>query len=137
LRTAAGVWDRRTITDPIRIVTVDDQAPFRDAARALVARVSGFQLVGESADGRDGLRLVREVDPDMVLLDVRMKGLDGIEVARRLTADDPSRVVVLVSSADLRELSVLARSCGAAALVRKQWLTPRMLRGLWVAHRRR
>ena len=46
-------------------------------------------------------------------------------------------MVVLVSSADVRELSALARAAGAAALLRKHWLTPRLLRGLWVAHRRR
>ena len=121
----------------IRIATVDDHAPFREAARAIVARIPGFELVGESAEGDDALRLAREADPDMVILDVRMAGLDGIEVARRLTADDPTKVVVLVSSADLRELSELARSCGAAALVHKHWLTPRLVLGLWIAHRRR
>jgi len=121
----------------IRIVTVDDQAPFLEAARAIVARMPGFELVGESTDGNEALRLVREADPDVVILDVRMPGIDGIEVASRLTAEDPTRVVVLVTSADLRELAELARSCGAAALVRKQWLTPQFTRGLWVAHRRR
>jgi DNA-binding NarL/FixJ family response regulator len=118
-------------------VTVDDQAPFRDAARAIVSRMAGFQLVGESASGEEGLQLVREQDPDMVILDVRMTGTDGIEVARRLNEEDPSRVIVLVSSADLRPVSGLARAAGAAALVAKHWLTPHLLRGLWVAHRRR
>jgi DNA-binding NarL/FixJ family response regulator len=122
---------------PIRIMTVDDQAPFREAARAIVARMPGFELVAESTNGDDALRLARQADPDVVMLDVRMPGIDGIEVASRLTAEDPTRVVVLVSSAELRELGELARSCGAAALVRKQWLTPRFTRGLWVAHRRR
>jgi DNA-binding NarL/FixJ family response regulator len=77
------------------------------------------------------------VDPDMVIVDVRMAGRDGIDTARALTEEDPSRLVVLVSSADVRELSALARVAGAAALLRKHWLTPRLLRGLWVAHRRR
>jgi CheY-like chemotaxis protein len=70
-------------------------------------------------------------------VDVRMAGRDGIETARALTHDDPTRVIVLVSSADVREVSALARGAGAAALLRKHWLTPRLLRGLWVAHRRR
>jgi two-component system invasion response regulator UvrY len=122
---------------PIRIVTVDDQALFREAARAIVACTPGFAQVGESADGEAALQLVQDADPDLVIVDVRMAGLDGFEVATRLTAEDPSRVVVLVSSADPRELSVLARESGAAAFVHKQWLTPHLLRGLWVAHRRR
>jgi DNA-binding NarL/FixJ family response regulator len=120
-----------------RVVTVDDQAPFLDAARAIIAGIPGFELAGETTDGAAALGLVRDADPDIVLVDVRMNGIDGIEVAERLREEDPTRVVVLVSSADPRELARLARGCGAAALLRKQWLTPRLLRGLWVAHRRR
>jgi CheY-like chemotaxis protein len=66
-----------------------------------------------------------------------MPGIDGIEVANRLRAQEPRRVVVLASTVDPHSLSDLARDCGVAAVVRKHWLTPRMLRGLWVAHRRR
>jgi DNA-binding NarL/FixJ family response regulator len=122
---------------PVRIVTVDDQDLFRRAAQAVIESIPGFTLVGESASGEDALRLVPEADPDMVIVDVRMQGLDGIEVAERLCSEDPTRVVVLASSADSRTLAALARSCGAAALVHKHWLTPRLLRGLWIAHRRR
>jgi len=121
----------------IRVVTVDDQPVFRDAARAIIEHTPQFALVGEAGDGESALDLIRQADPDLVLLDVRLPGLDGIEVSRRLTEEDPGRLVVLVSSADPRELSPLARSSGAAALLRKHWLTPRLLRGLWVAHRRR
>ena len=121
----------------IRVLTVDDQGLFREAARAVAARTPGFEVVAEAADGDAAIRIAREVDPDMVIVDVRMAGRDGIDTARALTEEDPSRLVVLVSSADVRELSALARVAGAAALLRKHWLTPRLLRGLWVAHRRR
>jgi DNA-binding NarL/FixJ family response regulator len=121
----------------VRILTVDDQAPFRDATRSIVACMPGFELVGESVDGEGALGLARDVDPDVVLVDVRMTGMDGIETTRRLSAEDPSRVIVLVSSGDVRELSDLAAASGAAAILRKHWLTPRLLRGLWVALRRR
>ena len=121
----------------IRLLTVDDQPLFRDAARALVASTPGFELVGEATDGDGAIRLARDIDPDMVIVDVRMDGMDGIETARMLTDEDPTRVVVLASSADVAELSALARTSGAAAIVRKHWLSPRLLRGLWVAHRRR
>jgi DNA-binding NarL/FixJ family response regulator len=121
----------------VRVVTVDDQPFFRDAARAVIERTPQFALVGEAGDGEAALDLVRDAGPDLVLLDVRLPKLDGIEVSRRLSAEAPNTVIVLVSSADPRELSPLARSSGAAALLRKHWLTPRLLRGLWVAHRRR
>ena len=73
----------------------------------------------------------------MVIVDVRMPGMDGIELADRLRAADRTRVIVLATTVDTRALAPLARGCGASALVCKHWLTPRMLRGLWVAHRRR
>jgi DNA-binding NarL/FixJ family response regulator len=121
----------------VRVLTVDDQALFHEAARAIVDHTPGFEVVGESSDGASAIRLAREIDPDMVILDIRMAGLDGIDTARRLHAEDPTRVVVLASSADVQELSALSAASGAAALVRKHWLTPRLLRGLWVVHRRR
>jgi DNA-binding NarL/FixJ family response regulator len=134
-RTAGGAAARQRTKRPVRILTVDDQPYFREAARAVIERTPGFEVVGESSDGAAAIRLARDVDPDMVLVDVRMAGLDGIDTARRLTAEDPTRVVVLASSADVR--GVADESCGAAAVVRKHWLSPRMLRGLWIVHRRR
>jgi CheY-like chemotaxis protein len=65
-----------------------------------------------------------------------MPGIDGIDVAERLHRDDPDRIIVLASSLEPQVLSRLARGCGASAVVHKHWLTPRLLRGLWVAHRR-
>jgi DNA-binding NarL/FixJ family response regulator len=123
--------------ETVRIVTVDDQPIFRTAAQAIIDSTPGFELVGESADGESALELVGETDPDLVLVDVRMPGIDGIELAARLFAEDPTRVVVLASTLDPVSLSRFARACGAAAVVSKHWLTPRLLHGLWVAHRRR
>ncbi|MDA0181356.1 response regulator transcription factor [Solirubrobacter phytolaccae] len=122
---------------PVRVVAVDDLPAFRATAAALIASTPGFELVGTSADGESALRLVRETDPDLVLVDVRMPGIDGVAVATRLLAGDPTRVVVLASTLDQASLSRVARGCGAAAVICKHWLTPRLLHGLWVAHRRR
>lgn len=116
---------------------MDDQAPFREAARALVAHMGGFEMVAEATGGEEALETTRRVDPDMIVLDVRMAGTDGIETARRLSAEDRTRVIVLASSARVEDLRELAEASGAAAVVSKQWLTPYLLRGLWVAHRRR
>jgi CheY-like chemotaxis protein len=78
----------------------------------VAARTPGFEVVAEAADGDAAIRIAREVDPDMVIVDVRMAGRDGIDTARALTDEDPTRVVVLVSSADVRELAALARAAG-------------------------
>jgi DNA-binding NarL/FixJ family response regulator len=121
----------------VRVMTIDDQPHFRAVAQELVARTPGFELVGEVQDGAAAVGEAARLDPDMVLVDVRMPGMDGIEVADRLRAADGTRVVVLATTLDTHELAGRARAAGAAALVRKQWLTPRLLRGLWIAHRRR
>jgi len=76
---------------PVRVVTVDDQPFFRTAARAIVDSTPGFELVGESADGESARELVPRLDPDIVILDVRMPGIDGIDVADRLHREDPAR----------------------------------------------
>jgi DNA-binding NarL/FixJ family response regulator len=125
------------MSPPTRIVTVDDHAPFRDAARALIDMVEDFELVEECSNGEIALAVVEQVDPDLVIIDARMDGLDGIETARRMRTQDASRVIVLATGGDLSELDDLAAACGATALVQKHWLTPRFLRGLWIAHRRR
>jgi CheY-like chemotaxis protein len=121
----------------VRIVTVDDQPHFHASAKAIVAAMPGFTVVAESRDGPTALRDVSALDPDMVIVDVRMNGMDGVELTERLRGADPTRVLVLATTVDTTALAGLARSCGASALVRKHWLTPRLLRGLWVAHRRR
>jgi DNA-binding NarL/FixJ family response regulator len=126
-----------TAARTVRVLTVDDQSPFRQAARALVDLTGGFEVVAEACGGEDAIEATHSVDPDMIILDVRMAGMDGIETARRLSAEDVTRVIVLASSAAVDDLVELAETAGAAALVRKHWLTPYLLRGLWVAHRRR
>jgi DNA-binding NarL/FixJ family response regulator len=105
----------------VRILTVDDQPGFRKAACSLVAGTAGFENAAETVDGESAIRLARELDPDMVLVDVLMDGIDGIETASRLIRDDPT----------------LAERAGVSAVVRKHWLSPRLLRGLWIALRRR
>jgi len=121
----------------IRVLTVDDQPMFHEAARALVAVTPGFEVVGQSDSGEQALELTREVNPDMIIVDVRMRGIDGLETARRLSRQDPSRVIVLVSSSDVGPLAPEAGASGVSAILRKHWLTSRLLHGLWVAHRRR
>jgi two-component system, NarL family, invasion response regulator UvrY len=122
---------------PVTVLTVDDQAVFRRVARKLVAATPGFQQVGEAGSGERGLELADELQPDVVLVNVRMPGMDGVETARRLTRAHPDSVVVLVSLEEGPELPAAISSAGAAAHLRKQNLSTKALREIWEAHGRR
>jgi DNA-binding NarL/FixJ family response regulator len=115
----------------VTVLAVDDQAVFRRVARSLIAATPGFEQVGEAASGREALKLAAELHPDLVLVDVAMPGLDGIETARQLADVAPEGVVVLIS---VDEIPASASKAGAVACVRKQDLSTRTLRALWQAH---
>jgi two-component system invasion response regulator UvrY len=127
----------RISADPVRVLTVDDQPVFRRVARSLIEATPGFERMAEVATGQEALALAADDPPDLVLCDVRMPGMDGIEVARRLSADHPGCVVVLISLDDRPEIPDVATSSGAAAYIRKQDLSPRTLRRTWSACRER
>jgi two-component system, NarL family, invasion response regulator UvrY len=127
--------ERRTAdTDVVGVVTVDDQAVFRAAAREIIDATPGFRAIGEASNGLDAVRVVCEADPDLVLVDVRMPGMDGIETSRRVTAAHPRSVVVLISVEDKSNVPSSADSSGAVALVRKQDLNRSTLSNLWSLH---
>jgi two-component system, NarL family, invasion response regulator UvrY len=118
----------------VSVLTVDDQPYFRDAARDVIGATAGFEAVGEACSGGEALAVVEELKPQLVLVDVRMPGMDGIETTRRMKAAHPELVVVLISIEDTTNLPAAAGSSGAAALVRKQDFKPSLLRNLWRAH---
>ena len=82
----------------VGVVVVDDQAPFRRAARAVVGATPGFELIAEAVSGEEAVALARSLEPDVVLMDIKMPGIGGIEATRRITAASAGTVVVLVSS---------------------------------------
>src|SRR6478735_5749729 len=115
-------------------MTVDDHAEFRSVVHELLDAMGEFEPVVEAASGAEAIEAARRLHPQMVLLDVRMPGMNGIETCRRLTADDDSIVVVLLTSGECADTARAARSCGAAALLAKQNLNPAVLRGMWTIH---
>jgi DNA-binding NarL/FixJ family response regulator len=117
----------------VTVLTVDDQAVFRRAVGDLIAATPGFEEVGQAASGAEALELADALHPDLVLLDVRMDDMDGIETAQRLLASGCEAVLVLVSLNDVPE-AASAVAGGVAAHVRKQELSTRTLRELWAAH---
>lgn len=117
----------------IRVLVVDDQAPFRAAARAVIARVPSFELIGEATSGEQAVELVDSLSPAVVLMDINMGALDGVEATRLITNAHPDTFVVLVSTYTEADMPPAARTCGAAAYVNKDELSPRVLRRLWEA----
>ena len=115
----------------VTVLTVDDQAVFRRAVGDLIAATPGFEEVGQASSGAEALELADALRPDLVLLDVRMDDMDGIETAERLQAAGCGAVLVLIS---LNEVPEAAAAGGVAAHVRKQELSSRRLRELWAAH---
>lgn len=118
----------------VGVLVVDDQAPFRRVALDVIEATPGFEAVGEAASGAEALELVGEVSPELVLMDVRMPVMDGLETARHLSAAHPEAVIVLISIDDPAELPRAVETCRAAALIRKQDFGPPALRRLWAAH---
>ena len=125
-----------TAVRAVRVLTVDDQAVFRAAARDVIAATPGFEAVAEAESGADAVALARALRPDLVLMDVRMPEMDGIETTRHVRAASPDSVVVLVSFEDPADVEVLVNDCGATASLRKQDFCADALRRLWATHRR-
>ena len=117
----------------VDVLIVDDQPPFRSIARAVVETVGGWRVTAEAASGEDALVQAARVQPALVLMDINLPGLSGIETTRLLLDAEPGTTVVLMSTYAADDLPPGAGDCGAAAYLRKEDLTPVALRALAAA----
>jgi len=115
----------------IRVLIVDDQEPFREAARMVVDVTDDFEVVGEAESGEAGVTAARELRPDLVLMDVNLGDIDGTEATRRILAEMPETVVFLVSTYEPAEYAPKAAECGAAAYIPKSAFGPDRLAAAW------
>lgn len=115
----------------VRVMIVDDQSPFRAAAMLLFDVLDGFEVVGEATSGEQALDMAPALAPDLVLMDIKLPGINGVEATRRLVTTHPDTVVVLVSTYEAHELPPGASSSGALAYVHKERLDADLLEQLW------
>jgi two-component system, NarL family, invasion response regulator UvrY len=123
----------RTSAGPVRTLTVDDYGPFLAAARRVIMATPGFESAGEVASAEEAFAVIDAAEPHLALVDVHMPQINGVEVARRIMAEHPAILVVLISAQEADQLPAAVHECGAAAVMRKQDLNPRFLRELWRA----
>jgi DNA-binding NarL/FixJ family response regulator len=119
------------VVQPARVLIVDDQEPFRRAAAAVVAATDGFTVVGAVGSGKESIRAAAGLRPDLVLMDVKLPDIDGMEATRHIRALPLPPVVVLVSTYDRTDFGDEVSACGARGYVTKSAFDPETLSRLW------
>jgi two-component system, NarL family, invasion response regulator UvrY len=116
---------------PVTVLIVDDQAPFRAAARTVISVTPGFEVVAEADSGEAAVDQARAASPQLVLMDINLPGMNGVEATRQILAEAPDTVVILLSTYDAGDLPADATSCGAAAYVHKEDFSPDEVDRIW------
>ena len=116
----------------VRVLIVDDQQPFRLAARMVVDATDGFEVVGEAESGEASVEMARELSPDLVLMDVNLPGINGLDATRQILAERADPVIVLLlSTYEEEEYAPRAAECGAAAYIPKAVFGQDRLEAAW------
>jgi DNA-binding NarL/FixJ family response regulator len=120
---------------PVQVLIVDDQMSFRSAARGVVDLADGFEVAGEVASGEDSIAAAYALQPDLVLMDVHLPGMDGLEACRQIrsAATDASPLIFLLSTYEAAEFAERTAECGAAAYMAKADFGPDQLTETWAA----
>jgi two-component system invasion response regulator UvrY len=114
--------------EEIDVLIVDDQEAFRAAARTVVAASRGFSVAAEAASGEQAIELSSTIAPDIVLMDINLPGINGLQATSRIVSASPQVRVLLMSTYRVEDLPADARDCGATAYVHKEDLSPALLR---------
>ena len=117
--------------DRVQVWVVDDQASFRLATAATVAATNDFVMAGQYTTGESAIELLSNNSTGIVLMDIHMPGMGGIEATRQIRAAHPELLVLLMSTYDVEDLPAGAADCGATAYLHKEHLSPDLLTRLW------
>jgi DNA-binding NarL/FixJ family response regulator len=115
----------------VRVLIVDDQEPFRMAARMVVEATDGFEVAGEAETGEDSVTMAADLAPDLVLMDVNLPGINGLDATRQILAASDTVVVLLLSTYEEAEYAPRAAECGAASYIPKSAFGPDRLEAAW------
>jgi DNA-binding NarL/FixJ family response regulator len=119
------------LVNPVRVLVVDDQALFRRVMSAVVDETEGFVLVGSAVSGEESIVTAGRLRPDLILMDVNLPGIDGMEATRRLRAATTAAAVVLLSTYDEDDWDGQVQECGAVAYMAKSAFGPATLTAIW------
>jgi len=115
----------------VRVLIVDDQPPFRDASRMVVEMTDGFEVAGEAINGEQAIEMTERLKPDLVLMDVQMPGIDGIEATRQIAELSDAPRIVVMSTHESGDYADTAVAAGAAAFIPKSEFGMDALEELW------
>ena len=119
--------------EPVRVLIVDDQKPFREASNMVVEMTDGFEVVGEAENGEDAVTMAADLRPDLVLMDVQMPGIDGLEATRRIMQLDPSPRILVMSTHESGSYEEPALAAGAIGFIPKSAFSMDALEAAWAA----
>ena len=115
----------------VRVLIVDDQLPFREASRMVVEMTDGFEVVGEAVNGEEAVEMAVTLRPDLVLMDVQMPGIDGLEATRRIMLLDRPPHVLVMSTHESGSYEAPALAAGAIGFLPKSTFGMDALEAAW------
>jgi DNA-binding NarL/FixJ family response regulator len=121
--------------DEIKILLVDDHAIMRDGIRALLGLNEDIKIVGEASDGRVAIKKAEELVPDIILMDIAMPGMDGLEATHHILKHNPRAKIIVLTQYDNREYILSAIKAGAVGYVSKRALGSELVGAIKAVHR--
>ena len=113
--------------EAVSVLLVDDQQMFRDLARSVLEKGEDYRVIGEAGGGIEAIKMTRELHPDLVVMDIQMPDMGGIEATREIVSTFPGTQIVLMSMGSDSEYPALVRAIGADGFLTKRNVTPQNL----------